>query len=311
MAPAPVITIITPVYNGEKYIAETIDSVLTACIEIPYEYLVLNDGSSDSTLSILESYGDSIRVFSHVNLGESATFNRGLENASGKYILVISADDPLLTGSLINRAIQILESDASTVALYPDWRIIDDNGTILETRILPEYSDEIMIGRSRCLPGPGVVFRKDSAIRIGGRNTKWKYVGDYDFWLRLSRVGRIQRLPGVLAQWRDSADSTSISQRGRRMASDRIRVMEDFISRNDLPVDLASKALGNAYYIAARLAFFDSKVNGRQLVLKAFKYRHGWPEEARIHVVVYLLLMPISSFMFELFPSIKAKIGSY
>ena len=95
------------------------------------------------------------------------------------------------------------------------------------------------------------------------------------------------------------------------MASDRIRVMEDFISRNDLPVDLASKALGNAYYIAARLAFFDSKVNGRQLVLKAFKYRRGWPEEARIHVVVYLLLMPISSFMFELFPSIKAKIGSY
>jgi glycosyltransferase involved in cell wall biosynthesis len=311
MGLVPVISIITPVYNGEKYLTETIDSVLTADIEIPYEYLVLNDGSSDSTLTILEGYKESIRIFSHANLGESATFNRGLENASGKYILVISADDPLLTGSLISRAIRILESDTSIVALYPDWRIIDENGKILKTKILPEYSDEIMIGLSRCLPGPGVIFRKDSAIRIGGRNTKWKFVGDYDFWLRLSRVGRIQRLPGVLAQWRDNVDSTSISQRGNQMASDRIRVIEEFISGNDLPVDLASKALGNAYYIAARLAFFDSKINGRKLMLKAFKFRHGWPEEAKIHVVMFLLLMPISSLVFKMFPAIKAKIGRY
>ena len=52
----PVLTIITPVYNGEKYIAETIESVLSATIDIPYEYIVLDDGSSDLTANILKNY---------------------------------------------------------------------------------------------------------------------------------------------------------------------------------------------------------------------------------------------------------------
>lgn len=311
MAPTPLISIITPVYNGENYIAETIDSVLNASINIPLEYLVLNDGSQDSTLAILERYGDRIRTFSHENMGESATVNFGLENARGRFILVISADDPLLTGELINRAVKILESEPQIVALYPDWRIIDECGATLKVNILPEYSDEIMVGRCRCLPGPGVVFRKDAAIKIGGRRAKWKYVGDYDFWLRLSRVGRIQRLPGVLAQWRDNEDSTSISQRGQAMAMDRIKVMEDFISEHHLPLKLSRKAIANAYCLAARLAFFDSTVQGRTLLFKAIKHRHGWPEEARIHIVIYLLLTPISTFLLKLFPSITEKIVRY
>jgi glycosyltransferase involved in cell wall biosynthesis len=311
MAPTPLISIITPVYNGENYIAETIDSILNASINIPLEYLVLNDGSQDSTLAILESYGDRIRTFSHENMGESATVNFGLENARGRFILVISADDPLLTGELINRAVKILESEPQIVALYPDWRIIDECGATLKVNILPEYSDEIMVGRCRCLPGPGVVFRKDAAIKIGGRRAKWKYVGDYDFWLRLSRVGRIQRLPGVLAQWRDNEDSTSIAQRGQAMAMDRIKVMEDFISEHHLPLKLSRKAIANAYCLAARLAFFDSTVQGRTLLFKAIKHRHGWPEEARIHIVIYLLLTPISTFLLKLFPSITEKIVRY
>jgi glycosyltransferase involved in cell wall biosynthesis len=308
MAPTPIISIITPVYNGEKYIAETIDSVLNASINIPFEYLVLNDGSQDSTLAILESYGDKIQTISHENMGESATVNFGLENARGKFILVISADDPLLTGELINKAVQILESEPLIVALYPDWRIIDKFGTTLKVNILPDYSDEIMIGRCRCLPGPGVIFRKDAAIKIGGRRARWKYVGDYDFWLRLSRVGRIQRLPGVLAQWRDNEDSTSIAQRGHAMALDRVHVMEDFISEHDIPLKLSRKAIANAHCVAARLAFFDSTVEGRTLLFKAIKHRHGWPEEARIHIVLYLLLTPISTFLVKQFPSIMARI---
>lgn len=311
MALAPVITIITPVYNGEKYIAETIDSVLNAAIEVSYEYLVLNDGSHDSTPIILESYGEKIRFISHENRGESATVNCGLENARGEFILVISADDPLLTGELINRAIPILESDTAIVALYPDWKTIDENGITLKTNILPEYSDEIMIGRSRCLPGPGVVFRRDVAIEIGGRRSKWKFVGDFDFWLRISRKGKIERLPGVLAQWRDNGDSTSVSQRGNRMALERIDVIREFVTEYSLPEDLSRKARANAHYLAARLAFFDRSVNGRKLMIASFILRHGWPEEAKIEVVLYLLFLPLSAFVKDAFPKFFSKVAEW
>ena len=310
MVSLPVISIITPVYNGEKYISETINSVLSADIGVPYEYLVLDDGSHDSTLSILSGFGSSIRSFSHENIGESATVNRGLKNAIGEFILVLSADDPMLTGELLTEAVKILNSNHSLVALYPDWKIINDAGSTLKINILPNYSDELMIGQCLCLPGPGVVFRKDAAIKVGGRDSKWKFVGDYDFWLRLSREGGIERLPGVMAQWRDNLDSTSVSQRGERMAKERIQVIEDFLVNHEFSKDLSKKALGNANYLAARLAFFDPAIDGKKLLLTAFKIRNGWPEVAKIHEVVYLLLLPLSRKILSHFPKIKSRISA-
>jgi glycosyltransferase involved in cell wall biosynthesis len=307
MVSTELLSIITPVYNGEKYIAETIDSVLNAKIEISFEYLVLNDGSLDSTLSILKGYGNKIKLFTHENIGESATFNFGLQKARGKYLLVLNADDPLLNGELINRAIEVLELNSNVVALYPDWKIIDENGIILKTNILPEYSDEIMIGQNVCLPGPGVIFRRNAAIEIGGRSTKWKFVGDYDFWLRLSRLGKIQKLPEVMAQWRSSSSSTSILNRGENMAMERIEVMEEFLGKNQNLGHLDRMARGNAYYVAARLAFFDPNVKGRYLLLKAFRIRRNLPEQARIREVLFILLTPLSTYVIDLFPSLKLK----
>jgi glycosyltransferase involved in cell wall biosynthesis len=311
METKPVLTIITPVYNGENYILETIESVINSKIEIAYEYIVLNDGSSDSTANILNDYCDSITIFSHDNMGEPSTVNRGLENAKGDYILVINADDPLLTSHLISKALQILEKDSSIVAVYPDWKIINQHGKTIQIKILPDYSDEILIGHCRCLPGPGTIFRKDAALRIGGRRINWKFVSDYDFWLRLSRIGKIKRLPGVLAQWRESPNSISISQRSSNMASERISVVENFLSENDIPIALRRKALGNSYYLASRLAFFDQKIKGRSLLIRSFKYRRGWPEEAKLYVVLYLAFIPVSSIIFKPFKSLILRIISY
>jgi glycosyltransferase involved in cell wall biosynthesis len=310
MGQAVMISIITPAYNAGAYIAETVNSVLKAKIDYPFEYLVLNDGSEDRTLEILESFESKIKVMSHQNIGESLTVNRGLEKANGKYVLVLSADDPLLTGDLINEAITKLEMNDSIVALYPDWKVIDQFGTTTRTFILPDYSDEIMIGRCRCLPGPGTIFRRNSAIRIGGRREKWKFVGDYDFWLRLSREGRIERLPGVLAQWRSNSGSASISQRGLRMARERVAVIEDFSNEFDLPNVVKRMALGNSNYLAARLCFFDPEVPGIRLLMRSFLSRKKWPEEANVLGVIYILFSPIASKMIDMVPGLRTLILS-
>ena len=305
-----ILTIITPVYNGEKYISETIESIISAKIEIAYEYLVINDGSTDSTSIVLERYKDKVKIHTQQNLGESAAVNNGLKLSRGDFVLVVNADDPLLTRDLIDKGIKILVADPSIVAIYPDWKVVSDDKKTMKTKILPEYSDEIMIGRGRCLPGPGTLFRKDAALKIGGRSTKWKFVGDYDFWLRMSRQGVIVRLPGILAQWRESVSSTSFSQRGKSMAIERIKVMEEFLQDNKISTPLRRKAAGNSYYLAARLAFFDSTIAGRSLLFQAFRYRRGWPEEAKLHVVLYLLLLPLSSYLLYKFPRLVKRIIS-
>ena len=97
------ITVITPVFNGEDYIRETIESVLSAINREAIEYIVVNDGSSDSTLAILNEYSDRISILTHPNSGESASVNAGLQKAQGNLILIVSADDPLISSSILVR----------------------------------------------------------------------------------------------------------------------------------------------------------------------------------------------------------------
>jgi glycosyltransferase involved in cell wall biosynthesis len=289
-----VLTVVTAVYNGEDYICETIDSVLRCAESLAFEYIVVNDGSTDHTLELLKNYGEKIRIVNHDNCGESASVTKAFHMAQGEFLIVVSADDPLLTKELFVDVFDWFLNDPQLVAVYPDWQMIDPIGKVIQTVIVPDYSDELLIGQCRTLPGPGVIFRQDAAVKIGGRRARWTYVGDYDFWLRLSRLGEIRHRPGVLAQWRHHANSTSVSKRGIGMARERIAVVEDFLAENLIDPLLARKALGHAYYTAARLSFFDSDIPGKRYLFEAFVKRRGWITDAKLSVIGFILLDPIS-----------------
>ena len=214
--------------------------------------------------------------------------------ARGRYLIVVSADDPLLTAELFDDVFDWFEKDSNLVAVYPDWQMIDPKGSVIQTVLVPNYSDELLIGQCRTLPGPGVIFRRDAAVKIGGRNAKWVYVGDYDFWLRLSRLGEIRHRPKVLAQWRHHPNSTSVSKRGLGMATERISVIEDFLSLNRVDEMIRRMALGHAYYTAARLSFFSRDIPGKRYLFTAFRLRKGWVEEAQIRVIIFIVLDPLS-----------------
>jgi glycosyltransferase involved in cell wall biosynthesis len=297
--PSCLITIVTSVYNGQDYIRETIDSVLANAKGIDFEYLVINDGSQDNTQEIIESYGSRIRVINKQNTGESASLSLGFQIAQGEYLLVVSADDPLFTPRIFENVFETLRSNRGIVAIYPDWRMIDENGKIIKEILVKEYSDELLIGRCQTLPGPGTIFRTDIANEIGGRRSKWRFVGDYDFWLRLSRKGLLKHRPEVLAQWRLHSNSTSISLRGPEMANERIEVIEEFLNQNRITKKISRMARGNAYFMAARLVFFDPQIPGKKYLVKAFRYRRGWVEEARLHILIYILLTPLSRFLYQ------------
>jgi glycosyltransferase involved in cell wall biosynthesis len=288
------LTVITAVYNGEDYIEDTINSVLKFAKDIVFQYIVVNDGSTDDTSRILNSFGDKIEVIHQSNSGESTAVNVGIQNAKGDCCLVISADDPILTSKLFENVFEDFERDSNLAAVYPDWQMIDGVGNPIKVIKVPDYSDELLIGRCRTLPGPGVIFRTSFAQQIGGRRSKWTFVGDYDFWLRLSRIGEIRHRPEVLAQWRYHANSTSVTKRGLKMAKERIAVIEDFLLNNKVDAAIGRMALGTSYYMAARLCFFSSEVPGRRYLIKAFKYRRGLVEESQLQVIAYILLLPIS-----------------
>ena len=180
------------------------------------------------------------------------------------------------------------------MAIYPDWQMIDAAGNVVKTVKVPDYSDELLIGRCLTLPGPGVIFRRSAALALNGRNPKWTFVSDYDFWLRLSRLGEIKHRPEVLAQWRHHPSSTSVGKRGLKMAQERICVIEDFVAKNEVPKHLKRMALGNAYYMAARLSYFNKSIPAKKYLFLSFSTRQRWVEEAKLHEILYILFLPIS-----------------
>lgn len=293
------LSILIPVYNGEDFIGSTIDSVLEHSKGFNVECIVIDDGSNDNTPKIIQKYGQKIRAFHQLNMGESAAVNKGLELAHGEYAVVVSADDPVMTSDLFSGVVEFFDNNPAVVAWYPDWNVIDDSGATLKEMHLPEFDFEDLFARNIVLPGPGTWFRVKTALEIGGRRIRWRYVGDYDFWLRLSRYGELVHRPGQLAQWRKHLRSTSISERGPAMAQERVRVIEDFISEHKDTLDRKSKslALAHANYLAARLGFFSSEVNSRRLFYKALSLDARVIKSINPYEAIFMLTFPFSKYL--------------
>lgn len=292
-------SVIVPVYNGEKYIRETLDSIVKTTFNFESEIIVVNDGSTDRTEDIVKSYGGIISLINQGNQGEASAVNCGILASKGEFGLIVSADDPLLTGLLFSEAIKIFETEPNCLAVYPDWQMIDNQGLVIKNVICSDFSTEEMIGQFKCLPGPGTIFKLSFAKQINGRNVTYKFTSDYDFWLRLSQFGYFKHIPKNLAQWRNHSDSTSINSRGIEMANERISVMTNFL--NEFPQNefLHKQALASAYYNAALLAFFDKLIPGRKWMLHAIKIKRGWIKGSRVIIVLYLLLLPVSRYLYK------------
>jgi glycosyltransferase involved in cell wall biosynthesis len=254
----------------------------------------VNDGSTDQTSQILSEYAGRVLVIDTENQGEANAVNVGLRAARGKYGLIVSADDPLISSELFKEALSIFESNQSIVVVYPDWNMIDEHSNVITQVRTIEYSRRALIEQFVCIPGPGAIFRTSVANEIGGRNVILRFGSDYDFWMRLSQFGDFKRIPKVLAQWRNHTNSTSISNKGFEMAKERIFVIENFLNSFPQSKSITKSARAHSYYHAALLAYFSKEVPGAAWMFKAFLIRRGWIEKADLRIVLYCLLLPYS-----------------
>ncbi len=248
----PLVSIITPAYNRADYLDETIQSILNQDYA-NVEYVVLDDGSKDHTREVLEKYTGKILWESHPNMGEVRTVNKGMAMAHGDLVAVVNSDDPLLPGA-IKTAVNLMQDHPEVLVAYPDWIKIGPAGERISQVQVAEYDYAYTLRYHHCIVGPGAFARRRAVELIGFRDPAFRYVADFDYWLRLGLHGPFMRIPQSLATFRVHPDSLSVSSKGKAMADEHIRLMEKFFGLPNLPTDvrrLRSQALGSAHRVAA------------------------------------------------------------
>ena len=189
----PLVTVLTPTYNCRKYLQQTIGSVANQGYT-NLQYLVLDDGSQDgSPACVGRDLLSRCQVMWYEHEGEQRTVNKGLMNVKGKYFMIVNADDPLKPGC-IETLVNFMEEHNDVVCVYPDWECINEDGQALWTFTTHPYDFLFMVRRHTCLPSVGTMFRSSIIKTVGFRDTSFHWLGDFDYWLRIGRAGRMLSL---------------------------------------------------------------------------------------------------------------------
>ena len=275
----PLITVVTPAYNAGSMIEETVDSVLAQDYR-PIEYLVVDDGSQDDTAKRLAGYGDRLRVISQTNAGEGAAVNRAVAAARGEIVGVVNADDPILPG-LLRRVAEVFDQHPEASGVYPDWLKIDLHGRVMAEVRLGPFDLDRMLREHLCEIGPGCFYRKSALGGQPARDTRFRYSGDFHQWLRMGLRHQFRHIPELLATWRWHDAGASQSCRNLEMATNKLAIVEDLFSREDMPPGvrrLRARAMSSACFCAATIALDDPAVPARRLMWQSLRYGPFWPE---------------------------------
>jgi len=251
----PKVSVLMPIYNGEKYLREAIDSILNQTFN-DFEFLIIDDGSKDGSIEIVKSYTDPrIHLINNSeNRGIEHVLNQGLEIAQGQYIARMDCDDISINRRL-KLQVRFMEKNPEVGVLGSAFRPFGVNG-VRGIERLPEKDNELkaqlLFNGPFC--HPTVMLRK-SVLGNVRYSSDFQYVKDYDFWTKLAPITKFANLPESLLLYRIHPTQVGIKNKEEQRKNARIVrhrfIMEyfnnctkeqlclhDLISECDLTIDL-------------------------------------------------------------------------
>ena len=201
-AKVPQVSVLMPVYNGALYLREAVDSILNQTF-IDFEFIIVDDGSTDETSAILDGYTDPriVRVTNQNNLGIIEALNRGLAVACGKYVARMDADDISLPERL-SQQVQFLEEHPEIGILGTGIIEMDDSKVWRSCR--PVYPAVVRwhLFFYTCISHPTMMVRRAIYEQLGGYGPTFTHAEDLDFLLRAAFEHKVANLPSHLLRYR-------------------------------------------------------------------------------------------------------------
>jgi len=213
MKKEPLISVVMPVFNGEKYLAQAIDSILTQTYR-NFEFIIIDDGSTDSTGSMVAQINDKrVRVISHQkNKGIVISLNDGIMASRGKYIARMDADDVSHQSRFLIQ-VEFLNKNPDIVVVGTFLKITSPEGKLLFTIEQPTRDQAIknFLLQDSCLAHGSVMMRKSAVVKVGMYSTSKKvhHAEDYDLFTRLGAKYKLANIPEYLYIRKEHLNSVS------------------------------------------------------------------------------------------------------
>ena len=275
MPDQPLVSIIMPSFNQDRFIAEAIESVLNQ--NYPHlECIVIDGGSSDGTTDILRRYGDCLRWISESDRGQSHALNKGWRMAQGEILGWLNSDDTYRPDA-IQAVVKVFQIHPEVGGIYGDCDYISPTGEFLEKYETGLFDYDTFFRTSRSpIPQPSMFIRRSVYEQIGPVNESLRLVMDWEYWLRTGMKYPILYLPQTLATFRVHGSSKSATE-GLRFGEETVRIYRDMLADPNLPENLRrykKEAMSNVLHQAAKYAFDGACLNeARHYLIDAWKIR--------------------------------------
>jgi len=269
----PDVSVLMPVYNGERFLREAIDSILHQTYR-DFELLILNDGSTDASLTIINSYTDPrIRLIDNEqNRGLTATLNRGLEEASSDLIARQDADD-LSSPNRLAKQVEFFKHHPDVALLGTQARFIDErgysSGSILQ-RACSHDSIKWDLLFDNSFTHSSVMFRKRVVQgELGGYDETFSYCQDYELWSRVATSHHVANLIESLVSYRihpyarmSDRMKESIIRENRRVAESNLNAMfgSKHVTADEVEAVIGVRLMCEASYVEQVLAVIKKAI---------------------------------------------------
>lgn len=208
MEDVPLVSIVTPSLEQGRFIEDAIRSVLEQ--DYPrIEHIVVDGGSTDETLAILESHPQLIWV-SEPDDGQADAINKGFRLAGGSIFAWLNADDAYLPGAVSTAVAALRETGAGLV--HGGWRQIDETGVTIRDIAPVRYDHDAELNDRNAVCQPGSFFTRDAFEAVGGVDPSYRYAMDYELWLKLGGRFPVTHVEATLGAYRLHPASKTVSE---------------------------------------------------------------------------------------------------
>ncbi|MBI2639340.1 MAG: glycosyltransferase [Candidatus Sungbacteria bacterium] len=234
------ISIVTPTYNQARFIGQTVESILSQEGDFYIDYIIVNDGSTDNTLEVIEKYDKlmktgkypikckeiSYRYWTRPNGGQTSAINEGLKAAKGSVLAWMNSDDYYMPG-VFEKVAKVFTDDAELDFLYGDSLKIFEDGRPPKAEPKPRPDETFESLRTRGNSFGFNFFSKKIIDKVGYLDESFRYCMDLELWHRIFQSGKVKYIPGTIGAFRVWEGSKTTTQQ-KKFAEERRIIAERY-----------------------------------------------------------------------------------